>query len=229
MGGYKKEGREKGLSLHDCLTHYTSPELLEGENSFFCRRCYDDVGTTPAVKQLLLNGHCTLSLILSHSHSHTHYFLISILSLAPSSLVPHAITRLSLSFNSVFFTDLPPVFCLAIKRFSPYRKIENDVSIPSQVDFSSLLRNSPSPSPSPSPVSTTYRLYGCVVHSGGLGGGHYVSYTRSLSQHQGKEKGGGEEKWYYASDTSVSDVKANQVKVSQSYLVFYERECVIEG
>jgi hypothetical protein len=125
--------------------------------------------------------------------------------------------------------DLPSVFCLAIKRFTPYRKIENDVSIPSSVDFSPLLRI-PSPSdlsascPSQAASSSLYRLYGCVVHSGGLGGGHYISYCRSHAAHQeraGEEKGA--EKWYYASDTSVSDVKMAQVKASQAYLVFYER------
>jgi len=79
-----------------------------------------------------------------------------------------------------------------------------------------------------------YRLRGLVVHSGGMGGGHYVAYvrqpkkctpTRETSSAEQSEAATENEKdeWLYISDTHVSAVPASRVRKAQAYLLFYER------
>lgn len=92
-----------------------------------------------------------------------------------------------------------------------------------------------------------YSLYGIVEHSGSIHGGHYVAYVKVrppleensyrwqfIPKNQ-KEKGDnapkgamGEPevpagKWYYISDSYVSEVPETKVLSAQAYLLFYER------
>mmetsp|Transcript_18716 Transcript_18716/g.37812 ORF Transcript_18716/g.37812 Transcript_18716/m.37812 type:complete len:101 (+) Transcript_18716:547-849(+) len=64
----------------------------------------------------------------------------------------------------------------------------------------------------PSRQSSMYGLTGIVVHSGGMGGGHYVAYTLR-----------GPGRWYYFSDRSYSASSAPDVTKKQAYLCFYKR------
>ncbi|KAJ3017229.1 ubiquitin-specific protease ubp2 [Thoreauomyces humboldtii] len=73
-----------------------------------------------------------------------------------------------------------------------------------------------------------YRLYGVVVHQGGLFSGHYIAYARVQSPEQRvtvpEEGGDGEEsEWTYFSDSSVRPSSWAEVKKAQAYLLFYER------
>ena len=61
------------------------------------------------------------------------------------------------------------------------------------------------------PTPTTYRLSGVVVHSGGLGAGHYIAYVKT-------PKG-----WFYISDSHVASVPQSKVAQCQAYLLFYVR------
>ena len=56
-----------------------------------------------------------------------------------------------------------------------------------------------------------YELSGVVVHGGGMGGGHYIAYTRSSSG------------WAYASDSSTSSAPEAKVLGQQAYILFYTR------
>ena len=60
-----------------------------------------------------------------------------------------------------------------------------------------------------------YALYGMVVHSGTMDGGHYVAYIRD-GIHSDKAK------WYCANDSHVSSVSIETVLNSQAYILFYE-------
>jgi len=55
-----------------------------------------------------------------------------------------------------------------------------------------------------------YKLYGIVSHSGGMGGGHYVAYVKN------------EQKWFYISDSHVSEVTEKRVLSIEGYIAFYE-------
>lgn len=93
-----------------------------------------------------------------------------------------------------------------------------------------------------------YSLYGVVEHSGSIHGGHYVAFVKvrprleensyrwqflprnqskidkSTSnvkmEEEPKEPPG---KWYYVSDSYVSEVSETKVLSAQAYLLFYER------
>jgi ubiquitin carboxyl-terminal hydrolase 16/45 len=58
-----------------------------------------------------------------------------------------------------------------------------------------------------------YELFGIVVQSGNLNGGHYVSYTKHIIN--------GEENWFYHSDTSFRGLKKEAVLKTQPYILFY--------
>lgn len=91
-----------------------------------------------------------------------------------------------------------------------------------------------------------YSLYGVVEHSGSLHGGHYVAYVKVRSKLEDnsyrwnflpknqKEKSNDSKgaqgepqvppgKWYYVSDSHVSEVHESKVLKAQAYLLFYER------
>jgi ubiquitin C-terminal hydrolase len=114
-------------------------------------------------------------------------------------------------------SELPPILCITIKRFTAFSKI--DLAVP----FAEILDLSPFVKPSARTESTTsclYELYGCVVHSGGLRGGHYIAYTKAYSPE------GSRSKWYYSSDSYVKFCELKQVLLSNAYLLFYERKIV---
>lgn len=92
-----------------------------------------------------------------------------------------------------------------------------------------------------------YSLYGLVEHSGSIHGGHYVAYIKvrppldensprwqfipknQREKIKGLELGADGEpnppqgKWYYISDSYVSEVPESKVLGAQAYLLFYER------
>jgi len=59
-----------------------------------------------------------------------------------------------------------------------------------------------------------YELFGVVVQSGNLNGGHYVSYTKHIIN--------GEENWFYHSDTTFRGLKKEAVFKTQPYILFYK-------
>ncbi|KAJ3072563.1 ubiquitin-specific protease ubp2 [Podochytrium sp. JEL0797] len=82
------------------------------------------------------------------------------------------------------------------------------------------------------PNNGVYRLYGVVVHSGSLYGGHYIAFVRcrvpegvevSEAVKEGEVGGAeGKEVWICASDTSVRLSSFEEVVGQQAYLLFYE-------
>lgn len=59
-----------------------------------------------------------------------------------------------------------------------------------------------------------YDLYGISNHMGGLGGGHYTAFIKSIVDGQ----------WYDISDSSVSPVSVENIKTSSAYVLFYTRQ-----
>ena len=94
-----------------------------------------------------------------------------------------------------------------------------------------------------------YSLYGVVEHSGSMHGGHYIAYVKVrsklekenyrwqfLPKNQASERGANSSsigaqavpdapfgKWYYVSDSYVTEVKESKVLNAHAYLLFYER------
>jgi len=60
-----------------------------------------------------------------------------------------------------------------------------------------------------------YSLYAIVVHSGGMGGGHYIAYI--------KHNINGKDRWFYASDSHVRETDEADALRAQAYMLFYRR------
>ena len=60
---------------------------------------------------------------------------------------------------------------------------------------------------------TTYKLYGIIVHIGGMGGGHYISYVKNDAG-----------RWFCCDDSTVSKVDEGEVLAQSAYMLFYRRD-----
>ncbi|XP_066258268.1 ubiquitin carboxyl-terminal hydrolase 16/45 [Euwallacea similis] len=200
---------ENECSVESCLNQFTECELMMGSNKVGCDRCTKRSGNKKTV--------CTDT------------------------------SKQLLIFNP------PAVLILHLKRFQVFHYRSAKVS--KFVKFSTLLdlgpfcskRSQNLPSIQEGQTKVLYSLYGVVEHSGGIHGGHYVSYIKvrppleenhprwnfipnkqkkqmiqNLNE-SNKEPELTSGKWYYVSDSYVSEVAESKVLSAQAYLLFYER------
>ena len=88
-----------------------------------------------------------------------------------------------------------------------FRKLDGRVAFPLDLDLTPYMAWPAGEEPR----RVLYRLSGTVVHSGSLGGGHYIAYVRT-------PKG-----WFTISDGHVSLVAESAVAACQAYLLFYQQ------
>merc|ERR1712012_551764 len=67
--------------------------------------------------------------------------------------------------------------------------------------------------PGRDPLDIKYNMYAMVCHSGVMGGGHYVSFSRNE-----------ENKWYCHNDSACKEVPEANIDKSSAYILMYERE-----
>jgi len=67
--------------------------------------------------------------------------------------------------------------------------------------------------PGKDPLDVKYNMYAMVCHSGVLGGGHYVSYSKNENN-----------KWFCHNDSACKEVPENSIDKSSAYILMYERE-----
>jgi len=63
------------------------------------------------------------------------------------------------------------------------------------------------------PLDIKYNMYAMVCHSGVLGGGHYVSYSKTE-----------EEQWFCQNDSACKKVSESSIDKSSAYILLYQRE-----
>ncbi|BFZ59661.1 hypothetical protein YB2330_000675 [Saitoella coloradoensis] len=113
----------------------------------------------------------------------------------------------------------PDILVMHLKRFSSGRvtrgKIDNLIDFPleglnleERVGEHRIRKNKGEET-----SSQVYDLFGVVNHFGGLGGGHYTSYTKNF--HDGK--------FYNFDDSHVSPVDEDRIVTPAAYLLFYRR------
>mmetsp|Transcript_19270 Transcript_19270/g.28778 ORF Transcript_19270/g.28778 Transcript_19270/m.28778 type:complete len:917 (-) Transcript_19270:200-2950(-) len=114
----------------------------------------------------------------------------------------------------VMIQKLPDTLTIHFKRFAAtmrgFQKVGKHVKIPTILNMAPFCVPS-----SPEEKKTERELYGLtgiVVHSGGMGGGHYVAYTRR-----------GTDSWWYFSDRTVQESRESSVLGAQAYIAFYKR------
>ncbi|KAL6735211.1 hypothetical protein Aduo_005674 [Ancylostoma duodenale] len=154
----------------------------------------------------------------------------------------------------------PAVLTLHLKRFQQLegltgrmaaRKLSGHVYFPVMFDMAPFCcRNVERIAPGEKRL--LYSLYGVVVHSGSLSGGHYIAYVKS--RHRLKQAHAflesarntcadalsnpvltsfedlpvdpqlqNDGQWYYCSDSQIVAVSENRVLSAEAYILFYER------
>merc|ERR1712083_591912 len=68
-------------------------------------------------------------------------------------------------------------------------------------------------SPRKEEVNALYDLFAVSIHSGGLGGGHYIANAKNL--HNGD--------WYDYNDSSCSSMNEESACTDSAYVLFYKR------
>lgn len=63
-------------------------------------------------------------------------------------------------------------------------------------------------------VSCQYQLTGMIQHSGGLNGGHYISYSKNYKTN----------KWFEFDDSRVSNLQLSQILEKEAYILFYQKK-----
>ena len=110
-----------------------------------------------------------------------------------------------------FLHTLPPVLTVHLKRFAAsasgrsLEKVNKQIDCPMTLSMGRFMREGKD-------SEGRYALLGVVSHSGGMSGGHYIAYVK---------KG---EAWWYASDTHVKEVSAEEVRRAQAYLLFFQAD-----
>ena len=67
--------------------------------------------------------------------------------------------------------------------------------------------------PGRDPLDIKYNMYAMVCHSGVMGGGHYVSFSKT-----------DENKWFCHNDSTCKEIPENNLDKSSAYILMYERE-----
>eukprot|EP00743_Colponemidia_sp_Colp-15_P008477 GILK01009217.1.p1 GENE.GILK01009217.1~~GILK01009217.1.p1 ORF type:complete len:896 (-),score=132.96 GILK01009217.1:88-2703(-) len=193
-----------GCSLLSCLSAFTMPESLDQpDNLYGClactRRAENKNNKQPNQSTKRTDGNSSSSEEDEGSVS--------------TPLVRCPATRRFLIYRP------PKVLTLHLKRFvqtmGGVKKFDRHIDFPLELDLEPYcLRSVPLESRVSSSQCMKYVLYGVVVHSGGLSGGHYTAYTRTNRSSN---------RWCYFSDTHCSYVNQEEVLSSQAYLLFYEQ------
>lgn len=115
----------------------------------------------------------------------------------------------------------PPFLVIHLKRFQQTGLFGRTQKLDAAIEFDEYLDTMPFILPSQGAeqdgiIPTRYKLYGIVVHSGSLFGGHYIAYIRHRQD-------GKDDEWVYCSDSHTRTVPWDIVKKCQAYMFFYER------
>ncbi|CAD5120351.1 DgyrCDS8925 [Dimorphilus gyrociliatus] len=206
--GAPYHSQQNECSVQSCFSNFTAPEVLTGNNKFNCRYC----SKTSENSQVVLRNASKRVLIF----------------------IP------------------PSVLTIHLKRFQQIdyvtRKVNRMVQFPFVLDISPYCS---SQALNINSNRVLYNLYAVVEHSGRISGGHYTAYVKVRSSRSIKnflnsieqnsirlskinelkqmfcnddqEVDGNPGRWFYISDSRVSEVNEDAVAKCQAYLLFYER------
>ncbi|WKX97691.1 hypothetical protein Q1695_013399 [Nippostrongylus brasiliensis] len=217
-----EEYTDGGCSIGSCLLEFTAAEQLQGVNAYECENC-----CVPRNKKMKAVG-CHKKRV-------------------------RALKR-------YLIYEPPAVLTLHLKRFQQLegmsgrtstRKLSGHVSFPLMFDMAPFCCKNVERL-APGEKRLLYSLYGLVVHSGSLSGGHYIAYVKSrhrlkqahafmesarstcadslsaqiatdLEDVRAELDSHNDGQWYYCSDSQVLAVSESRVLSAEAYILFYER------
>ncbi|KJH50782.1 ubiquitinyl hydrolase 1 [Dictyocaulus viviparus] len=209
-------------SIGSCMLEFTAAEQLLGANAYECENC-----CVPRNRKMKVVG---------------------------------SQKKRVCAYKRYLVYEPPAILTLHLKRFQQLdgasgrtstKKISGHVSFPIMFDMAPFCCKNVERL-TPGEKRLLYSLYGVVVHSGSLSGGHYVAYVKSrprlkqahafmesarttcadssssqiessLSCLYERSELSNDGQWYYCSDSQVLAVNENRVLSAEAYILFYER------
>jgi len=204
-------------SVTDCLAAFTDAELLQGDNSYRCLECTKRAYQAEQKEKNKLEKKIETK---EHETEETGGF-----ELEEEKKFPLSSLLRTRALKRTLIESPPKVLTLHLKRF---RQTGNGrlEKISKHIKFSALLNLTPFLASTGKPQKEVwYGLYGIVVHSGSMGGGHYVAYvnTKHLHSMTRTQYTYNHDGWYYFSDGSFHSVDLNSVLREQAYILFYHQ------
>lgn len=99
---------------------------------------------------------------------------------------------------------LPKILCIHLKRFTNnLKKIRQNIEFKLNLDLRKYSTNDK--------ANYFYNLFGLVMHSGSLNGGHYYVIIKNMNN-----------KWYCYNDTNVKEIDISKINLSYVYCLFYK-------
>ena len=193
-------------SVYSCLTQFTAPELLTGNNKWACGRC-----TKLKKEEKLARRESSNNLPFNDYTSDTsteNPLQADDVNKEKSRTTEKSETVYSNASKQLLVFCPPAVLTIHLKRFQQtmtgLRKVSKHVEFPISLDlapFCSSTSMSMSNVP-PGVKEMKYYLYGVVEHSGRLHGGHYTAYVNARCNQTSK----------YLSEISSKDNKSFQTR-----------------
>ena len=109
-------------------------------------------------------------------------------------------------YRCINLKRLPKILCIHLKRFTNnLRKIRQNIEFDTKLKLNEYFINKKYSK------DLTYELYGLVMHTGSLNGGHYYVIIKNPNN-----------KWYNYNDTNVNEVNITNINLSYVYCLFYK-------
>lgn len=190
----EKLGSNSSVTLDDCLKEFTTTELLDDNNKWYCPNCKKFVKLTKKI---------TITRLPEVLIIHFKRFKIS-----TTGYINKMDTYVTYPVNDIL--DLTPYWPKVGTVINP--KSNDFISKEKEQQIISTLptRNQQSP--------FRYKLYGVANHYGNLSTGHYTAYVHKANDNK-KTRG-----WCYFDDAKITyNCNENQVMNKNAYCLFYQR------
>ncbi|KAG6530150.1 ubiquitin carboxyl-terminal hydrolase 2-like isoform X1 [Zingiber officinale] len=123
----------------------------------------------------------------------------------------------------ILISKTPPILTVHLKRFSQDARGRLS-KLRGHVLFHEILDLRPYLDPRcEENENCIYSLFGVVVHSGGMAGGHYIAYVRGQRNSEKARKDVNSSSWFYASDAHIREASFSEVLQCEAYILFYEK------
>lgn len=207
------DDEENGLTLEECLTHFTTEERLEEGNEWYCNICKEHKRAFKYFSFCLDYLPKVLVFTLKRFEFRNMDGMMSMRGFSGRG-GGHYREKINT------FIDFPLQGLDMAKYCYINQKKASSATSPHNHTSSTSTENK---NTFPTSISTTstscYDLVAVVNHYGRMGFGHYTSFARNWN-HTTDEL---ESQWYHYDDESVTPVQEEEVVSSSAYILFYRR------
>ena len=178
-------------SVYSCLTQFTAPELLTGNNKWACEKCTKLKRDEKLARREANNNRLQCNDYNSDTSTDINQTSDNAVRDTSQRTDKNEMVYSNASKQLLVFCP-PPVLTIHLKRFQQtmanLRKVNRHVQFPIVLDLAPFCSSTSMAMPNvPAAVQEIkYYLFGVVEHSGRLQGGHYTAYVNARSSQVSK-------------------------------------------